>query len=1067
MENSSEQNRTPQYPVNITGGGYPNPIVIADLSKRTYRDRLLEQQLNQHKTQAINNEEEFKRAKRLKEQTASKFDELIDRPASRWDMKEKVDDLSSVRNQTQSIKSALIDPTLGSGWDKSARQKKLNLGDETRIADSTMQTVKSYFNEENRENESVVESLAHEQFAAFRLENQTLERNRRLTDKEIDALLPVEGYEIVKPPPDYKPKLNTKELGAVEQYTVPERQDLPSMTPDDLKYFGDLLAPEKNLTPEEQRQRKVMALLLKIKNGTPEIRRQAMKTLTERARDYGAGSILSQLLPLLLSPTLDPYERHLMVKALDRCLYKLNELIKPFVHNVLVVVEPMLVDEDYFVRIEGREIISNLAKAAGLPTMITALRPNVDHNDLHVRNATARALAVVALALSIPSVLPFIKAVCKSTKSWQARYTGCKMVQQVATMLASGVLPHLPGLIECVKDCLKDENQKVRVSAALSIAGLAEASNPFGIEAFDEVLNDLLNGLSGHRGKALASFLKAVGALIPLMDDNSAAEFTKYVMSVVLKEFESPDDEMKRILLIVIKQCIEAKLVSSTYVRETILEQFWEHFWTRKICMDRISAKSLVETTVALAGKIGSAIILQKLTFNLKEDHDVFRRVSVQAVDEIVKQYGVVDLDGRLEELLVDSLIFAFHQQSDDSDNTILGGFTTVINALQLRAQKYLPQIVANICIRLKTKSPKVRQQAADLVVGLARIITYCGEDKLLSTLSTILYENLGEEYPEVLGSILKAMEAIVDVVGVTKMTPSIKDLLPTLTPILKNRHEKVQENLINLIGTIADKGAEAVNAKEWIRVCFDLLDLLRAPKKSIRRAAVNTFGYIAKAIGPQDVLVTLINNLKVQERQMRICTTVAIAIIAEACGPFTVLPALMNEYRTPDNNVQNGILKSIAFMFEYIGPVSKDYIYAITPLLKDALYDRDLVHRQIATSALKNLSLGVMGFGCDDALVHLFNYSFANVFETSPHAVNAVFEAFEGMRLAAGPGFLLLYVLQGLFHPAKKVRNIYWKFYNMLYVGAQDSLTPFYPILPTYEKEAIYDFQETTYYNI
>lgn len=38
----------------------------------------------------------------------------------------------------------------------------------------------------------------------------------------------------------------------------------------------------------------------------------------------------------------------------------------------------------------------------------------------------------------------------------------------------------------------------------------------------------------------------------------------------------------------------------------------------------------------------------------------------------------------------------------------------------------------------------------------------------------------------------------------------------------------------------------------------------------------------IAKAIGPQDVLATLLNNLKVQERQNRVCTTVAIAIVAE-----------------------------------------------------------------------------------------------------------------------------------------------------------------------------------------
>lgn len=41
------------------------------------------------------------------------------------------------------------------------------------------------------------------------------------------------------------------------------------------------------------------------------------------------------------------------------------------------------------------------------------------------------------------------------------------------------------------------------------------------------------------------------------------------------------------------------------------------------------------------------------------------------------------------------------------------------------------------------------------------------------------------------------ALKAIVNSIGLVKMTPPIKDLLPRLTPILKNRHEKVQENCI------------------------------------------------------------------------------------------------------------------------------------------------------------------------------------------------------------------------------------------------------------------------------
>lgn len=61
---------------------------------------------------------------------------------------------------------------------------------------------------------------------------------------------------------------------------------------------------------------------------------------------------------------------------------------------------------------EAREIISNLAKAAGLATMITTMRPDIDHNDDYVRNTTARAFAIVASALGIPALSPFLKAVC-------------------------------------------------------------------------------------------------------------------------------------------------------------------------------------------------------------------------------------------------------------------------------------------------------------------------------------------------------------------------------------------------------------------------------------------------------------------------------------------------------------------------------------------------------------------------------------------------------------------------------------------------------------------------------
>jgi splicing factor 3B subunit 1 len=837
-----------------------------------------------------------------------------------------------------------------------------------------------------------------------------------------------------------------------QQFDVPKEAPggLPFMKPEDYQYFGALLNEEneEELTPEEQKERKIMKLLLKVKNGTPPQRKTALRQLTDKAREFGAGPLFNRILPLLMQPTLEDQERHLLVKVIDRILYKLDELVRPYVHKILVVIEPLLIDEDYYARVEGREIISNLSKAAGLATMIAAMRPDIDNIDEYVRNTTARAFSVVASALGIPALLPFLKAVCQSKKSWQARHTGIKIVQQIAILIGCAVLPHLRSLVEIIEHGLNDENQKVRTITALSLAALAEASAPYGIESFDSVLKPLWKGIRSHRGKVLAAFLKAIGFIIPLMDALYASYYTKEVMYVLIREFQSPDEEMKKIVLKVVKQCVSTEGVEADYIRNDILPEFFRNFWVRRMALDRRNYRQLVETTVEIANKVGVADIVGRIVEDLKDESEPYRRMVMETIEKVVTNLGASDIDARLEELLIDGILYAFQEQTSDDANVMLNGFGAVVNSLGQRVKPYLPQICGTIKWRLNNKSAKVRQQAADLISRIAVVMKQCHEEQLMGHLGVVLYEYLGEEYPEVLGSILGALKAIVNVIGMTKMTPPIKDLLPRLTPILKNRHEKVQENCIDLVGRIADRGAEFVPAREWMRICFELLEMLKAHKKGIRRATVNTFGYIAKAIGPQDVLATLLNNLKVQERQNRVCTTVAIAIVAETCSPFTVLPALMNEYRVPELNVQNGVLKSLSFLFEYIGEMGKDYIYAVTPLLEDALMDRDLVHRQTAASAVKHMALGVAGLGCEDALVHLLNYVWPNIFETSPHVINAVMEAIEGMRVALGAAVILNYCLQGLFHPARKVREVYWRIYNSLYIGAQDTLVAAYPIL-------------------
>lgn len=125
----------------------------------------------------------------------------------------------------------------------------------------------------------------------------------------------------------------------------------------------------------------------------------------------------------------------------------------------------------------------------------------------------------------------------------------------------------------------------------------------------------------------------------------------------------------------------------------------------------------------------------------------------------------------------------------------MLNGFGTVVNALGKRVKPYLPQICGTVLWRLNNKSAKVRQQAADLISRTAVVMKTCQEvnfisdsylftkrnsinsnissfffffkqEKLMGHLGVVLYEYLGEEYPEVLGSILGALKAIVNVIG-------------------------------------------------------------------------------------------------------------------------------------------------------------------------------------------------------------------------------------------------------------------------------------------------------------
>ena len=54
----------------------------------------------------------------------------------------------------------------------------------------------------------------------------------------------------------------------------------------------------------------------------------------------------------------------------------------------------------------------------------------------------------------------------------------------------------------------------------------------------------------------------------------------------------------------------------------------------------------------------------------------------METIDSIVEKMGVTDVDVKLEEYLIDGILYAFQEQTGEDSHVMLKGFGTVCNAL-------------------------------------------------------------------------------------------------------------------------------------------------------------------------------------------------------------------------------------------------------------------------------------------------------------------------------------------------------------------------------------------------
>ncbi len=61
--------------------------------------------------------------------------------------------------------------------------------------------------------------------------------------------------------------------------------------------------------------------------------------------------------------------------------------------------------------------------------------------------------------------------------------------------------------------------------------------------------------------------------------------------------------------------------------------------------------------------QVGCSDIVSRVVEDLKDESEPYRRMVMETVDKVISELGAADIDARLEELLIDGILYAFQEQ--------------------------------------------------------------------------------------------------------------------------------------------------------------------------------------------------------------------------------------------------------------------------------------------------------------------------------------------------------------------------------------------------------------------
>lgn len=100
--------------------------------------------------------------------------------------------------------------------------------------------------------------------------------------------------------------------------------------------------------------------------------------------------------------------------------------------------------------------------------------------------------------------------------------------------------------------------------------------------------------------------------------------------------------------------------------------------------------QQLVDTTVELANKVGAAEIISRIVDDLKDEAEQYRKMVMETIEKIMGNLGAADIDHKLEEQLIDGILYAFQEQTTEVSKGDHTGFITSCKKKKIYCVQFL-----------------------------------------------------------------------------------------------------------------------------------------------------------------------------------------------------------------------------------------------------------------------------------------------------------------------------------------------------------------------------------------